>query len=857
MSEFDSRKFSSPRLLNWHGYKVDTVIDDSFLGGRIPSVEFVSGATVWVSTSEEEGNLQPEYLLSLADRNEALQQATVQLLPKVRERRYLDKRPIFPQRSDVERLRNLRSFDRAVDALTECQRGVKEKQAWLSFMERWMESPHQSERRYPGGVNPADDTLVGVWVNGKNHDLVNWFLVEAYMPCFFISELPRSLQGSRTRPSFMDGTNLDALLNNEFHRIASSQKMVFTETELYTPFNANIRPDRDLDRAASSLHWQLDVPWAYPLHETDNVNDAFHCMEIPPISGDAVSKGKWTVYAQCDPEEEEPDVGPTMRSRGASTRGKGDADEDDEIWYDRSLKRKLIFSDLPPLPHSLEHVDDEFGRPVPGWVFGGRRHQEWVNDAPSVWMYRREKASRPRVGERYYPPTPQMLSPTLENPTMETTPAEPSVRDNSPSEGSVVSLGPEEDVVMEDVGNPESPDRVEAGEIPAASESTYVLIHGHSFSFGLGDLRLWLRHPSTGVVSDSVAGIYRLLQSDYRVDYFFEVRDARNAELLLRAGERSARSSGARYLNRESFEQATIGLRREEVDVRRLCRRELRRLNVELPRLTVVGRPHHRGLELSVTPSERPNEALGDDTRVHLRHDRDKGCVGEAPPDLGPGTDAIAVHPLLGIATRDDRENDVLVRRIVNEALRLDTLALLNGPVPLQEERSHSVQPDLAARLTDPIAAGRMAARAVWDVPSRAPPTAPRAERLAVRSRMDRAHSPSIPEDRTRSLLHRMTEPMKPLLERLQPASDNGNRALMDRMEIGLKDRVSTAVSTKRKRAHNQPQKRLERLLRMEEDIRREREEFRWTDAEIDWFIDQEDSLPAHDDEDDDRMKED
>jgi hypothetical protein len=122
---------------------------------------------------------------------------------------------------------------------------------------------------------------------------------------------------------------------------------------------------------------------------------------------------------------------------------------------------------------------------------------------------------------------------------------------------------------------------------------------------------------------------------------------------------------------------------------------------------------------------------------------------------------------------------------------------------------------------------------------------------------MDRAHAPATPEDRSRSLLHRMTDPKKPLLERLQPASNNGDRALMDRMEIGLKDRVSTAVSTTRRHAHNRLQKRLERLLRMEEDIRREWEEFRWTDAEIDWFIDQEESLPAHDDEDDDHMNED
>ncbi|KAJ7323920.1 hypothetical protein DFH08DRAFT_817402 [Mycena albidolilacea] len=410
---------------------------------------------------------------------------------------------------------------------------------------------------------------------------------------------------------------------------------------------------------------------------------------------------------------------------------------------------------------------------------------------------------------------------------------------------------------MEDVGTRESPERVEAGEIPSETGTTFVLIHGHSFSFGLGDLRLWLRHASTGVALDSIAGIYRLLQSDYRVDYFFEVRDARNAEVLLRAGERSTRSSGARYLPRESFEQATTGLRREEVDAAPASASEAKG-RVKLPsfKKTVPLRAPSNERR-APAPQGRwrppsPRIALSDDILALLLPGRDNGCVGTVPPPLGLGIDATRVHLLLGTATLDDRENDLTARRIANGVLRHDTLALLNGIVlkgrtyPL---RGSNREPALAMRFTDPDVAGRMAARAVWDVPSRAPPTAPRAERFAVRPRTDQ--EPAASEVRTRSLLLRMTDPKKPLIERLRPAASDGTRALMDRMEIGLKDRVSTSVSTKRRRAHNRPQKRVERLLRMEEEIRREWEEFRRTDAEIDWFIDQEESLPVHDDEDD------
>jgi hypothetical protein len=207
------------------------------------SVEFVSATTVWESTSNSEGYIQPDYLLSLAARNEAVEQATASRLPHVTHHRFLDRCPIYPHLTDIEQLRSLRAFDRTMDALIKCQRGIKEKQSWVTFMDKWMESPHQSERCYPGGVNLADDTLISVWVKGKTTNLVPWYLVEAYMPCFFISELPRSLRGVRMWTSFLEGTDLELLLNNKFKRIASARGMKFTDTELYSPLQANLRPE--------------------------------------------------------------------------------------------------------------------------------------------------------------------------------------------------------------------------------------------------------------------------------------------------------------------------------------------------------------------------------------------------------------------------------------------------------------------------------------------------------------------------------------------------------------------------------------------------------------------------------------
>ncbi|KAJ7310057.1 hypothetical protein DFH08DRAFT_823334 [Mycena albidolilacea] len=475
-------------------------------------------------------------------------------------------------------------------------------------------------------------------------------------------------------------------------------------------------------------------------------------------------------------------------------------------------------------------------------------------------------------------------APTSED-TVERRPIVAPMRDPSPSNSSVVSLGPEEDVTMTDAGVPGPPERREAGEIPVADESTYVLIHGYSFSFGLGDLRVWLRLPSTGIDPESIAGIYRLLQSNYRVDYFFEVRNARNAELLLRAGEDHARSAGARYMSRESFERAVTGLRRDGVDASPPPERP------KLPSFKKTERPRAPSMErralgpvedtrdstvttgrkslrrYSCSPSPRPTQR----TRVRspsvtrfperrLRSPSPPRYRGrlQSPERSFHRSPERSFRPTYNRRSPSPRYSRPFARspsprRVSPQRRRITSGRRTRSPSPRgrlyspRTRRSPERTPPLARRLADPDAIGRMAARTVWDEPRRVPPTAPRAERFAITpSRAQEAVNKDVPP---KSLLGRLTEPKKPLLDRLQMTRDDGNRALLDRMKVGLKERVSTVATSKRRRAHNRPLKRLERLLRMEEEIRREWEEFRWTDAEIDWIIDQEEMLPLQEDD--------
>ncbi|KAJ7825235.1 hypothetical protein B0H14DRAFT_3468724 [Mycena olivaceomarginata] len=487
------------------------------------------------------------------------------------------------------------------------------------------------------------------------------------------------------------------------------------------------------------------------------------------------------------------------------------------------------------------------------------------------------------------------MAPTLD----ETASARANAHDSSPDEGSVVSLGPEEDVEMTDVGVPGATEAMETSAAAAMDVPTYVLIHGHSFSFGLGDLRLWLRLPATTIVPSSITGIYPLVQADYRVDYFFEVQNAEDAELLLRAGERHARSSGARYLSHDSFERATMGLRRSGLEVSpppenlgtvkpklpsfkrnvppRTPPEERRVLETRGAGAQPADMTLRSGIRRTSPPRSYASRPLPkssgwaydttyEDTRVRRPRDQDNergdkalplphiaisGPLEEGSPSHCMGTDVPSPH-LGGEVLPRDATIKTTVPQSCDEMTRDAALPRPKERIrPRSEPRApdDNGEPALARRLTDPTAMGRMAARTTWDVQPREPPTAPRAERTLA----GRMGALEIPSTSSIPLQERLTDPGRTLLDRLRPAPEKGKRALMERMEVGLKDRISTLAVSGHKRAHNRPKKRLERLLRLEEEILREREEFQWTDAEIDWYIDQEESLPVRSDDDDNK----
>ncbi|KAJ7681549.1 hypothetical protein B0H14DRAFT_2655197 [Mycena olivaceomarginata] len=332
--------------------------------------------------------------------------------------------------------------------------------------------------------------------------------------------------------------------------------------------------------------------------------------------------------------------------------------------------------------------------------------------------------------------------------------------------------------------------------------------------------------------------------------------------MLLRAGERSARSAGARYLNRESFERATLALRRTGMEaspppeVAEKVKPKLPTFKRKVPlgtppderRVFQPSEPSLRGLlpgkegspvrgarcqRYSRSPSPRPRQ------QAHIEVDGHRAL------------------PLLGTANTGIPTNTPILRT-QGGVYRLACLVPHRDCLPqrgdVTDARLPRVHGDRLNIGSHPATIGRFAARTVWEPPRHAPPTAPRAEQTRAPAIPLRERLTSVPSI---SLQEQLSDPKKPLKDRLRSPPESGKRALMERMEIGLKERVSTKPAIRHKHAHNRPKKRLERLLRWEEEMRLEWEEFRWTDTEIDWIIDHEEMLHNPEDREDDNMNED
>jgi hypothetical protein len=96
-------------------------------------------------------------------------------------------RPTVPTSENLDASRQHKRFPLAVDWITEAQRGIKDKQAFVDYVSRLQGSQYWTPDP-EAVVERVDDHYLGVWLNGMGETQARWFLKEG-IPCYIVWEL--------------------------------------------------------------------------------------------------------------------------------------------------------------------------------------------------------------------------------------------------------------------------------------------------------------------------------------------------------------------------------------------------------------------------------------------------------------------------------------------------------------------------------------------------------------------------------------------------------------------------------------------------------------------------------------------
>ncbi|KAJ7701719.1 hypothetical protein B0H16DRAFT_1748414 [Mycena metata] len=437
-------------------------------------VEYTPVYSVWrdPAPNEAEGDLCPTFIDQLVSRNDELDAEIELQVPRLEGNpgEFVFNRPCFPSAAVVQKLREVRQYEKAVNLVTEVQRGMREKGTWLTMMTSLIFFPNRHKNM--DDIIPADDRFLGVWINDAERD-----------------DLPEDEPVYEDAlPDFFQHTEIQEFVltpaSYEYDRIGLDPRYRYTTTEFHrvphAPVPSNPGPWSDLrrqlyialgkllprDRPAVRL---AQPPFTSPVgllfaQQSRDFEERRRRVAEPPAStsrpsptmepvklGEAVvldpartpwlqtppiaepGRGKWTTFR----EETDPDDKSYLQQLGKSNPDRN-LQEGDVLFYDRRLNRRLIFAGSPPLEgEGWLTTGQEYGRPAPQWPYLGTGGQKL---GKLTWMYSRERPNPADVGRRPVAPNVQQL-PTIAGGQFEEADGAWAREDEPEHDSDAVSLG--------------------------------------------------------------------------------------------------------------------------------------------------------------------------------------------------------------------------------------------------------------------------------------------------------------------------------------------------------------------------------------------------------------------------------
>ncbi|KDQ31747.1 hypothetical protein PLEOSDRAFT_1100279 [Pleurotus ostreatus PC15] len=406
--------------------------------------EFVSpfdGNETWVTEytgGRKEGRVPEEYIRALTNRSRRLSEEMGSLRDAMRASASLEKRllwkyrPQFPAESHVSSLRDLDTFEEAVDLITEMQRGIKMRDAWIHYARLKDQAPlDTSDLPYIFTVE-GNEAFMGVWMSDEVFEDALLYLTRSGVACFFLheytpeenrfhhrthSQLPEPGMQNYSLISNEDGpwrqivkrSNLRALTLGVDESVGRLRSLPG-----YAPQQGSLSLSNRQGYREPSLRCEDRVPLPYTLRELErrpvtpitmwsNLDGLNEDAEYVPSRKSVLArqeaesrkereKTPWTFWISVRNDKGELEI------TKATAAPVGLVAEGRLPWFDRELRREIFLreEEVPP----FSELQEGFGRPAPATRYldksGGWSHSV----ARSQWIYETRNPSQTVQGSQ-------------------------------------------------------------------------------------------------------------------------------------------------------------------------------------------------------------------------------------------------------------------------------------------------------------------------------------------------------------------------------------------------------------------------------------------------------------------------
>lgn len=447
----------SPQLLDReHPWRVLILREGEIAESSRPEPEFIDFSAVWISEDSRTGKLHNEVIDALSARNDDLDSRISACESSLRMHRpYWSSRPWYPKPRHITLLKDTHTYETVVDNGVAIQRGIKEKDAWLRFVDLSGGLWDLCDDRELGEVPAANDNYMGCWINGTTQNEALW-LMAAKVPCFIvhkqiIQEAPYGL------PEFQSFATLPEILprlsstKNSYEAVAMRNEAVVHPIPEPAPViaTANDPTLEEMQSSSSAQGWCYGDPFPRPpaielpsspyAWEPELWRASSEPQFLPKLPYVFVAEKrvlwvrspsvrdvgrwkeggsrKWEKWLEVPVEEiEVRGVQMCLMAQGYCFRPMGDSDRDrirgKTVCYDREKMRMLVLSsDEPPYFPAGVLKPSIFGGPLANTHFfpEATAGVSVADRGASTWIYLDREPKDENVQAWMKEPTPSML----------------------------------------------------------------------------------------------------------------------------------------------------------------------------------------------------------------------------------------------------------------------------------------------------------------------------------------------------------------------------------------------------------------------------------------------------------------